>query len=134
MDKVELRACLKSNAVRPDGCRGVRFAAASPSIFSQFRVEPDDSGGQDAHPTASKMLALHFSDTLLNTLRSLARKNGKTLEQYARSILEQATRNSSETEEEYQNLIEQDLVELDESELKHLEKEFEDYEQLYPRR
>ena len=69
----------------------------------------------------------------INALRSLARKNGKTLEQYARSILEQATRNSSKKGEEYQNLIEQDLAELEESELKHLEKEFEDYEQFYPR-
>ena len=70
----------------------------------------------------------------LNALRSLARKNGKTLEQYARSILEQATRDSFETDEEYQNLIAQDLAELEASELNHLEKEFEDYEQLYPRR
>ena len=70
----------------------------------------------------------------LNALRSLARKNGKTLEQYARSILEQATRDSFETDEEYQNLIAQDLAELEASELNHLEKEFEGYEQLYPRR
>ena len=70
----------------------------------------------------------------LNALRSLERKNGKTLEQYARSILEQATRDSFETDEEYQNLIAQDLAELEASEFNHLEKEFEDYEQLYPRR
>lgn len=61
----------------------------------------------------------------LNALRSLARKKGKTLEEYARSVLEQATKNTSEMDEEYQNLIEQDLAELEESELKHLEKEFE---------
>lgn len=36
-------------------------------------------------------------------------------------------------ENEYQQLIEADLAELGESELKHLEEEFEDYDKLYPR-
>ena len=36
-------------------------------------------------------------------------------------------------EEEYQQLIEADLAKLGESELKHLEEEFEDYDKLYPR-
>ncbi len=74
------------------------------------------------------VIITEISPEALNALRSLARKNGKTLEEYARSILER------EMGEEYRNLIKQDLAELDESELKHLEKEFEDYEQLYPRR
>jgi len=74
------------------------------------------------------VIITEISPAALNALRSLARKNGKTLEEYVRSILER------EMGEEYQNLIKQDLAELDESELKHLEKEFEDYEQLYPRR
>jgi hypothetical protein len=34
----------------------------------------------------------------------------------------------------YQQLIESDLGDLEASELKHLEEEFTDYEQLYPRR
>lgn len=36
-------------------------------------------------------------------------------------------------EEEYQRLIEADLAELGESELKHLEEEFEDYYEFYVR-
>ena len=36
-------------------------------------------------------------------------------------------------ENEYQQLIEADLAELGENELKHLEEEFEDYDKLYPR-
>ena len=80
------------------------------------------------------VIITEISPEALNALRSLAQKNGKTLEEYARSVLERETQNASEAVEEYQNLIKQDLAELDESELKHLEKEFEDYEQLYPRR
>ena len=43
-------------------------------------------------------------------------------------------RQREENDAEFQQLIEADLAELEESELKHLEEEFEDYEQLYPRR
>jgi len=43
-------------------------------------------------------------------------------------------RQREENDAEFQHLIEADLVELEESELKHLEEEFKDYEQLYPRR
>ncbi len=35
---------------------------------------------------------------------------------------------------DYQELIESDLAELEANELKHLEEEFKDYEQLHPRR
>ncbi|MDQ3751237.1 MAG: hypothetical protein M3367_19800 [Acidobacteriota bacterium] len=35
---------------------------------------------------------------------------------------------------EYGQLIEADLAELEAGELKHLEEEFKDYDQLYPRR
>ncbi len=35
---------------------------------------------------------------------------------------------------EYEQLIEADLAALETDELKHLEEEFKDYEQLYPRR
>jgi hypothetical protein len=34
--------------------------------------------------------------------------------------------------EQFQIMVEQDLSQLDESELKHLEAEFADYEKLYP--
>ena len=39
-----------------------------------------------------------------------------------------------ENDTEYEKLIETDLAQLEANELKHLEEEFEDYEQLYPRR
>ena len=35
---------------------------------------------------------------------------------------------------DYEGLIEKDLADLENAELKHLEEEFADYEQLYPRR
>ena len=37
-------------------------------------------------------------------------------------------------EEQYRSLLEEDLASLEKSEVEHLEKEFADYEQLYPRR
>lgn len=43
-------------------------------------------------------------------------------------------RQREENDVEYRRLIEQDLAELEASELKHLEEEFKDYEQLHPRR
>lgn len=43
-------------------------------------------------------------------------------------------RQREENGEEYRQLIEDDLAELEAGELKHLEEEFEDYEQLHPRR
>ena len=43
-------------------------------------------------------------------------------------------RQREENDAEYQQLIEADLAALEAGELKHLEEEFEDYEQLYPRR
>jgi len=43
-------------------------------------------------------------------------------------------RQREENDAEFQHLIEVDLAELEESELKHLEEEFKDYEQHYPRR
>lgn len=43
-------------------------------------------------------------------------------------------RQREENAVEFERLIETDLAELEQSELKHLEEEFEDYEQLYPRR
>ena len=43
-------------------------------------------------------------------------------------------RQREENDAEFQQLIKADLAELEKSELKHLEEEFEDYEQLYPRR
>jgi hypothetical protein len=39
-----------------------------------------------------------------------------------------------ENDAEYRQLIEADLAALETGELKHLEEEFEDYEQLHPRR
>lgn len=42
-------------------------------------------------------------------------------------------RQREENDAEFKGLVELDLAELDENELKHLEEEFEDYEQLYPR-
>lgn len=43
-------------------------------------------------------------------------------------------RQREENDAEYEKLIEADLAKLEADELKHLEKEFEDYEQLHPRR
>ena len=43
-------------------------------------------------------------------------------------------RQREENDEQYRRMIEQDLAELEANELKHLEEEFEDYEQLHPRR
>ncbi len=43
-------------------------------------------------------------------------------------------RQREENGAEYEQLIEADLAELEANELKHLEEEFQDYEQLYPRR
>jgi Protein of unknown function (DUF2281) len=40
----------------------------------------------------------------------------------------------TQKENEYNSLIENDLTTLEQSELQHLEMEFENYEQLYPRR
>lgn len=37
-------------------------------------------------------------------------------------------------DKEFQRIVEADLAELEAGELKHLEEEFEGYEQLYPRR
>ena len=37
-------------------------------------------------------------------------------------------------DEQFRALVEEDLGNLDESELKHLEEEFADYESVYPRR
>jgi hypothetical protein len=37
-------------------------------------------------------------------------------------------------EEQYRSLLDEDLSSLNESEAEHLEEEFADYEQLYPRR
>ena len=42
-------------------------------------------------------------------------------------------RQREESGAEYEKLLEADLAELEASELKHLEEEFEDYEQLHPR-
>lgn len=42
-------------------------------------------------------------------------------------------RQRDENDAELQQLIGADLSNLDESEIKHLEEEFEDYERLYPR-
>jgi hypothetical protein len=43
-------------------------------------------------------------------------------------------RQREENDAEYQQLIEADLAGLEADELKHLEEEFEDYDQLHPRR
>jgi uncharacterized protein YqeY len=43
-------------------------------------------------------------------------------------------RQREENSEEYKQLIEADLAELEQGELNHLEEEFKDYEQLHPRR
>lgn len=43
-------------------------------------------------------------------------------------------RQREENNEIFQDLIESDLAELEASEMKHLEEEFEDYEQLHPLR
>ena len=42
-------------------------------------------------------------------------------------------RHREENETDYQELIEADLAALDVDELKHLEEEFKDYDQLHPR-
>ena len=42
-------------------------------------------------------------------------------------------RQREQNDQDLQKLIEADLTELEASELKHLDEEFEDYEQLYPR-
>ena len=80
------------------------------------------------------VLITEISPETLNALKSLAHKNGKSLEEYARSVLERETRNSSEMNKDFQDSFKWDLDELEESELKHLEKEFENYEQFFPRR
>jgi len=43
-------------------------------------------------------------------------------------------RQRGENDKEFQRLIAADLAELETGELKHLEEEFEGYEQIYPRR
>ena len=43
-------------------------------------------------------------------------------------------REREENGEKYKRLIESDLAEFEAGELKHLEEEFDDYEQLHPRR
>lgn len=43
-------------------------------------------------------------------------------------------RQRQENDAEYERLIEEDLAALEADELKHLEEEFKDYEQLHPRR
>jgi len=43
-------------------------------------------------------------------------------------------RQREENAVEFQRLVEADLAELEQSEMKHLEEEFEGYEQLYLRR
>lgn len=43
-------------------------------------------------------------------------------------------RQREEQDKTYNELIEQDLANLENEELKHLEKEFADYDQLHPRR
>ncbi len=43
-------------------------------------------------------------------------------------------RQREENGADYEKMIESDLAELEASELKHLDEEFKDYEQLHPRR
>lgn len=47
-------------------------------------------------------------------------------------FLRRITDPESFEEEQFRALVEQDLANLDENELKHLEEEFADYEKLYP--
>lgn len=43
-------------------------------------------------------------------------------------------RHREENDADYEHLIESDLAALETDELKHLDEEFKDYDQLYPRR
>jgi len=65
-------------------------------------------------------------EVLLKTFKILPRNRKQELLDFAEFL--------TQKEGEGNMLIEQDLTDLDQGEIQHLEREFENYEQRYPRR
>jgi len=75
------------------------------------------------------MNQVSYEQVIIAGIRNLSPERQREVADFV-YFLRQREENGAECEQ----LIEADLAELEANELKHLEEEFEDYEQLYPRR
>ena len=80
------------------------------------------------------MNATNYEKLILEGISDLPQEALREVADFVYFLRQKAKNPKAFTEEHYQALIEEDLADLSQTELEHLEEEFKDYEQLYPRR
>jgi hypothetical protein len=80
------------------------------------------------------MDAINYEKIILNGINGLPSESLREVADFVYFLRKKTENPEAFAEEHYQDLIIEDLGSLDENELKHLESEFENYEQLYPRK
>ncbi len=80
------------------------------------------------------METTNYEKLILNGINGLPSEALREVADFVYFLRKKTKNPQAFADEHYQNSIIEDLGILDESELRHLEAEFENYEQLYPRR
>lgn len=80
------------------------------------------------------MDAINYEKLILEGISDLPKDALREVADFVYFLRQKAKNPQAFAEEHYQALIKDDLENLNQTELEHLEEEFEDYEQLYPRR
>lgn len=80
------------------------------------------------------MDATNYEKLILNGIDGLPSEALREVADFVYFLRKKTKNPQAFADEHYQLLIDEDLEDLNQNELKHLDREFENYEQLYPRR